>query len=78
MTYPPELVSRLRKLKDDIHNTLANHMVYPKSLITMLKDRPSLTLEQIEKCSQYIDDSIKAVDAKFSDLLAEIESGGSG
>lgn len=65
------LIDRVQRLRDDIRKILGNRLVYPKTLLSL--DR-KLSETEKEKCAECIDDSIKLVDGKLSEFLADIET----
>ena len=60
-------------MREEIHSLLCNKLTYPKALLGILR-KGELSEERLFKMQELIDESIRAVDLKFSDLIGELES----
>lgn len=67
-----KIVHRIRVLKKEIHESLANRLTYPKTIISISGEK-ELTEDEWEKARKYIDEAIAVVDVKLSEFLDELE-----
>ena len=72
MSSQKEILDRIRILRRTVHDSLANRLTYPKSVVGLARHR-HLKEEEIERMNELIDEAIHLVDCKFTDFLREFE-----
>ena len=65
-------LEKLKRLRGEVHRLLANHLTYPKTVLTLLQER-RISEERLLRMQEVIDEVIHLVDFKFHELIQELE-----
>ncbi len=65
-------LAKITALKKEIHDLLCNQLVFPKTILGLLRTR-NVTEDTLFRMCETIDRSIRMIDAKFDDLILNEE-----